>query len=60
MILGQDLQHVWGRQREMRTMGGRDEGIDGWIRLKFILKRQCGWVFTGIVWLRIGMNCGFS
>jgi hypothetical protein len=37
-----------------------DEGVDGRIRLKFIFKRQCGWVFTGILWLRTGTNCGFS
>ena len=37
-----------------------DEGIDGRIRLKFILEIQCGWVFTGIVWLRIGTDCRFS
>ena len=68
MILGQGMQHVWGG-REKCIQGGHglkekgyweDEGIDGRIRLKFILKRQCGWVFTGIVWLRIGTNSGFS
>lgn len=68
MILVQDMRHVWGGTEKCMHEGWglrekgywKDERIDGRIRLKFILKRQCGWMFTGIVWLRTGTNCRFS
>ena len=51
--------HAWGWG--LRGKGYWEvEGVVGRIRFKFISKIQCGWMFTGIVWLRIGTNCRFS
>jgi hypothetical protein len=31
-----------------------DTGVDGWIILKFFLKKRDGEAWTGLIWLRIG------
>jgi hypothetical protein len=35
-----------------------DQGIGGWTLLKWILKRQDGMVWIGLIWLRIGASGG--
>jgi hypothetical protein len=34
-----------------------DQDVGGWIILKWILERQDGMVWTGLIWLRMG-TCG--
>jgi hypothetical protein len=36
----------------------KDQDVDGWIILRWILERQDGTVSTGLVWLRIGTRGG--
>jgi hypothetical protein len=35
-----------------------DQDVNGWIILKWILERYDGVVWTGLIWLRIGINGG--
>jgi hypothetical protein len=35
-----------------------EKGVGGWIILRWILERQDGVVWTGLVWLRIGTKGG--
>jgi hypothetical protein len=36
----------------------KNEGVDGKIILESILGKECGNVWTGFIWLRIGINSG--
>jgi hypothetical protein len=47
----------------VKNLKGRDHsegvGIDGRIILKWILRKMCGKLWTGFIWLRIGTSDGF-
>jgi hypothetical protein len=51
-----------GTKFRSESLKGRDNleelGIDGWTVLKWILRQQCGRVWTGFIWLRIETGGG--
>jgi hypothetical protein len=46
----------WENQKETDNWEGQD--IGGWITLKWILEREDGLAWTGLIWLRIGTTGG--
>ena len=60
------MAHMWGREVYTRLWRGNlkarghweDTGTDGRITLKCILKKWDGKVWTGLIWLRIGIRRG--
>jgi hypothetical protein len=42
----------------IRIIKLEDQDVDGWIMLKLILERQDRVVWTGMIWLRIGISGG--
>jgi hypothetical protein len=57
--IGRGVLHIgfwWGNLRE------RDNfeylGVDGRIILNRVLKKLFGWLWTGLIWLRIGTSGG--
>jgi len=57
-----------GKERYIQDFGGEelrerdhlgDLGVDVRIILKWISKKVDGLAWTGLIWLRIGTNCGF-
>jgi hypothetical protein len=53
---GVHIGHWWESHKERDHKEDKDAG--GWIILKWILERQDGAVWTGLIWLRIGHNGG--
>jgi hypothetical protein len=47
---------LWERQEDRDHWEDKDVG--GWTILKWILERQVGMVWTGLIWLRIGKSGG--
>jgi hypothetical protein len=51
---GMHIAYWWECEKERDHYENLDVG--GWIILKWILQRQDGVVWTGLIWLRIGTN----
>jgi hypothetical protein len=50
------IGYWWGSQKEGDHW--EDQDVGGWTILKWILERQDGMVWTGLIWLRIGTGGG--
>jgi hypothetical protein len=48
------MGYWWGRQKERDQK--EEQYVGGWIILRWILEIQDGVVWTGLVWLRIGIS----
>jgi hypothetical protein len=47
----------WSENQKGRDKS-EDLGVDGEIILEWILGKECGKLWTGFIWLRIGTNGG--
>jgi hypothetical protein len=49
------IEDIGGKARRKETTE-KNQGVDGWTILKWILERQDGMVWIGLIWLKIGTN----
>jgi hypothetical protein len=47
---------LWESQKEKDRQ--EDEDIGGWIILKWICERYNGMIWTGLIWLKLGISGG--
>jgi hypothetical protein len=56
------VAHIWEKMNKYRILVGKPEGkrphISGRMILKLILENQDGVLWTGFIWLRIGIGGG--
>jgi hypothetical protein len=55
---GMHISYWWGSQRERDQY--QDQNVSGWILLRWILERDNGVMWTGLVRLQIGTSGGLS
>jgi hypothetical protein len=48
---------LWGNEKESAQQDDLD--IDGRIITRWVLEKEVGVTWTGLMWLRIGLRCGF-